>query len=41
VRAADTRAWLARALDDTRGGECVAIDAAIEPHLRATAPLTE
>lgn len=89
VRAADTRAWLARARDDLRGAEidltasppllgdaafhcqqavekalkafltwhdrpfrkthdlveigaeCVAIDATLEPHLRATAPLTE
>jgi hypothetical protein len=89
VRAADTRAWLARARDDLRGAEidlaasppllgdaafhcqqavekalkvflawhdrpfrkthdlvelgaeCVAIDPALEPHLRGTAPLTE
>jgi HEPN domain-containing protein len=89
VRAADTRAWLARARDDLRGAEidlaasppllgdaafhcqqavekalkafltwhdrpfrkthdlvelgaeCVAIDVTLEPHLRATAPLTE
>ncbi len=89
MRAADTRAWLARARDDLRGAEidlaasppllgdaafhcqqavekalkafltwhdrpfrkthdlvelgaeCVAIDATLEPHLRAAAPLTE
>jgi len=41
VRAADTRAWLARARDDLRGAESVAVDATLKPHLRATAPLTE
>lgn len=38
MRAADTRAW--HDLVEL-GAECVAIDHALEPHLRGTAPLTE